>query len=459
MLWRIAYRLLIWCAWPVLWLRLWWRGRKMPALRAHWSQRLGWSPLPRAPYGTWIHAVSAGEVAAAALLARELLRREDSAVIVLTTMTSTGRERAMTLLGNTVLHSYAPYDYPSAVRRFLKRVQPQVAVFIETELWPNTLAACRARGVKTLLANARLSEKSMRRYARLGRFGVRMLANLDLIACQFDAHAERFRRLGISATNLRVTGTLKFDAVSPVEPHDRLERLRANWRLEGRPVWVAGSTHAGEEKIVLDAHRRLLIQLPDCLLLLVPRHPERARDVDLSGSSLNVVWRSEVGESSSAAQTGRAEAARDTSLDGALAADTQVVIGDRMGDLLEFYVLAQLAFVGGSLIARGGQNPIEPVVAGLPVLMGPSNVNFAEVVALLVQAGALQIIDPPARRGVATPAAVAEALASAVHTLLVNPARRESMVVLGRGVIAARAGATQRVADIVARLAAAELRR
>lgn len=434
LLWRVGYRLLLWCAWPVLLLRLWWRGRKLPALRAHWAQRHGWCPRPHRTSGIWIHAVSAGEVVAAALLVRELLHRDASTVILLTTMTSTGRERAIALLGDTVLHSYAPYDYPSVVRRFLNRMQPQVAVFIETELWPNTLAACRARGVRTMLANARLSAKSARGYARLGRFGTRMMASLDVIACQFDSHAARFQQLGVDATRLRVTGTLKFDVGPPLELKDSAAQLRANWRLEGRWVWVAGSTHAGEEKILLDAHRSLLVHRPDCLLLLVPRHPERARNVDLRGSPLNVVWRSDLPSSS-------------------VTADTQVVIGDRMGDLPLCYALAQVAlaqvaFVGGSLISRGGHNPIEPVAAGLPVLIGASYFNFAEVVALLLAADAVQIVDAAGHGD-----AAATALASAARELFANPERRAAMLTAGRDVLTAQAGATTRVADIVTSLA------
>ena len=473
-LWWVAYRLLLWSVFPGLWVRLWWRGKTVPQTRQLWRQRLGWCPRPPAAHGIWVHAVSAGEANTAALLVRELLRRDAAAVITLTTMTPTGRERGMALLGDSVHHVYAAYDYPRAVARFLDRVEPRLAVFIETELWPNTLAACRARGIGTLLANARLSAGSARGYARLGSFGTWLLAQLDVVACQFEAHLERFRQLGVPPARLHVTGSLKFDFVAPPDLAAAAARLRTQWGIGNRPIWVAGSTHPGEERIVLDAHRRVLAQLPDCLLLLAPRHPQRAPQVDLAGPPLRVALRA----------------------GGVPTADSQVVICDRMGELLLWYALAQVAFVGGSLIDRGGHNPIEPAALGLPVLMGRSAFNFVEVAAAFAAAGALQWIGSGQAGAVAGDTAsgnagsgnlasrnvasgnlasgnsasgnsasdnsasgiAAASLAAAVVALLRDPAGRQRRGAAGQAVIASHRGATGRLADIVGRWPAGDTR-
>ena len=418
-LWRAAYRLLLWLIFPFLWFRLWWRGRRTPGQRDRWAERLGWCEPPRESGGIWLHAVSVGEVNTAALLVRELQRRGVSAFITLTTTTVTGRERGTALLGDAVHHVHAPYDYPSAIARFLGHVRPRLAIFVETELWPNTLDACHALDIPTLLANARLSARSARGYGRLGNFGIRVLLSLDAIACQFDATAQRFRELGVNPARLNVTGSMKFDFTPALTLGDA---SRATWSFADRPVWIAGSTHAGEERVVLDAHRRVLGAVPNCLLILVPRHPERA--VDLSGSALRVVLRS-----------------------GGIAPklDTQVFIGDVMGELLLLYSLAQVAFVGGSLIPRGGQNPIEPAALGLPVLMGPSDFNFTEVVAALASAGALERIASNDAKAMTT----AVALSDAVLRLLANPGERSRRGFAARAVVATHAGATKRVADLV----------
>lgn len=426
--WRLAYQMLIWAAFPLLWTRLWWRGRRSPALRHHWAERLGYGVTTPALHnvGTaerapriWIHAVSAGEVMLAVPLIAALLRANPGLIITLTTMTHTGRERAQVLLKNGVQIHYAPYDYVSAVRRFLRRVKPQLAVFVETELWPNTLDVCRNSGVTTLLVNARLSERSARGYARLGEFGARMLGNLDLVACQSAVHAARFAALGVPTQQLMETGSLKFDFAASPDTAINAQHWRDAWQLTARMVWVAGSTHAGEEQVALDAHRIILRTHPNALLLLVPRHPERAAGVMALGGELR-------------AQLGATHANA--------AGDIQVLVVDAMGELPACYAVAQVAFVGGSAVPRGGHNPIEPAALGVPVLTGPSDFNFTQVTAAFIEAGALERVTN------------AQTLAAAVVRLFESPTECARRIALGKSVVTQHTGATERVCQLIERL-------
>ncbi len=367
---RTLYTLLFHLGLPLVFLRLLWRARRAPAYAKRIGERFALGLPELKPGGIWVHAVSVGESIAAAPMIRELMARYPELPITITCMTPTGSERIQALFGDSVQHCYLPYDFPWAASRFLDRAQPKLAVVMETELWPNHIHQCARRGIPVALANARLSERSARGYARFARLTAPMLAELSLIAVQTEAEAERFRRLGARPESVEVTGSIKFDlTIDPALP-EAASNLRQQWNAVERPIWIAASTHAGEDEILLDAHRQLLANNPYALLILVPRHPERFGAVyeQCRKQGFTTVRRS---------LTEQPEAT------------TQVLLGDTMGELLFLYALADLAFVGGSLVPTGGHNLLEPAALGKPVLTGPHLFNFLDIAAQLREAGAL----------------------------------------------------------------------
>ncbi len=374
---RYLYSLLLSLLLPLVLLRLLWRGYRNPAYLQRWPERLGvWRASPR-PADLWIHAVSVGEVQAMQPLIRELLGREPALALIVTTTTPTGARRLHDLFGDRVQHAFTPYDLPVIVRRFLQRVEPRLALVVETEIWPNMLAVCAARGVPVILANARLSPRSARGYARVGDFTARTLQHFAWIAAQSQPDAERFIQLGADARRVQVTGSIKFDVRLPASLRDRAEAMRRAWGMN-RPVWVAASTHEGEEEPLLAVQRRLRAVFPEVLLVLVPRHPERfdrvAASVRRAGQAL--VRRSQ----------GRG-----------CDATCSVYLGDSMGELPLFLAAADAAFIGGSLVPVGGHNLLEAAALAVPVAIGPYCFNVAEITRLLVaEEGAVQIADADA---------------------------------------------------------------
>jgi 3-deoxy-D-manno-octulosonic-acid transferase len=369
---RLIYNGLLYLLLPLALLRLYWRGRHDPGHRQRWRERLGWVP-PLPPDSLWIHAVSVGEVRAALPLIRALLDRYPEQPLLVTTTTLTGSRQLQEALGARVQHVYAPYDLPGVVRRFLRRTRPQIAIIMETELWPNLLRQCATGGISVLIANARLSERSALGYTRIPRLTASMLRDITLIAAQGEADARRFRALG--APRVEVTGNLKYDLKLPDDLREQGRQLRRKWLGENRPVWIAASTHDGEDEQILQAFSRIRSSWPDLLLVLTPRHPERFdRVAELCRErGFNFVRRSEQ---------------RPCTL------DTAVFLGDSMGELLLFYAAADLAFVGGSLVPTGGHNVLEPALLGLPVLFGPHMFNFNEASERLREAkAAWQITD------------------------------------------------------------------
>lgn len=363
------YTALLYLIQPLIWLRLWLRGRKAPAYRKRWAERYGYCAGKVQPHGIVLHSVSVGETLAAVPLVRALRHRYPTLPITVTTMTPTGSERAQSAFGKDVHHVYLPYDLPGSINRFLDTVNPRLVIIMETELWPNIIRILHQRQIPLVIANARLSERSAKGYKKLGGFMRDLLQRITLIAAQNNEDAERFLSLGLKRSHLAVTGSLKFDISVTPELAARAVTLRRQWASR-RPVWIATSTHEGEETIVLDAHRRLLQQFPDLLLILVPRHPERFKDAcDLTqkrGFSFTLRSSGEIPSSA-----------------------TQVVIGDTMGELMLLYGIADIAFVGGSLVERGGHNPLEPAAHAIPVLMGPHIWNFKDICAKLLQAEGL----------------------------------------------------------------------
>ena len=382
---RFFYTLALYLLLPFIPLRLLWRGRKQPAYLAHWSERFGWYPArPPAPL-IWIHAVSVGETRACVPLIDALQARYPTHQILLTHMTPTGRETGQALFGSRVQQVYLPYDLPGAVRRFLSHFKPSFGLIMETELWPNLIATCQQRHIPLALINARLSERSARGYARFALLTRDALNALTFISAQSAADSARLTQLG--APDVAITGNLKFDVVPP-PASDQLRTL-----LGARRVLLAASTREGEEALLLNA---LATPTPQQLLLLVPRHPQRFDVVAALLTARNIAFQR-----------------RSENLP--IRPETQVVLGDSMGEMFAYYAVAEVAIIGGSLLPFGGQNLIEACALGVPVILGPYTHNFSQAADDAVNAGAaLRVADAGA------------ALAKA-QALLANPEKREKM--------------------------------
>jgi len=376
---RHLYTLLLYLLLPAILVRLWLRSLRAPDYRKRWAERFGISPArPQSPLsGTlWVHAVSVGETLAAVPLVRTLLQRYPALPVVLTTTTPTGSAEATKLFAaeitsGHVLHVYAPYDLPGAIARFLQRMNPRLLVLMETEIWPNTLQACAQRNIPVVLANARLSEKSARGYARVRSLSAEALHAITAIAAQHELDAARFIALGAHRESVLVTGSIKFDLEISAAARELAAQLKTQWSDNGtRVVWLAASTHAGEDEILLEVFARLKSAHPSLRLVLVPRHPERfGRVYQLCfDRGFHPQRRSEHSTINIA---------------------TDIILGDTMGELLAFYGACDIAFVGGSLVPVGGHNLIEPAAWAKPVISGSHLHNFAEIAALLRQNNAL----------------------------------------------------------------------
>lgn len=373
---RFVYTLCFYVLIPLILLRLLWRSIAAPAYAKRWAERFGFfAGLKTDKKVVWLHTVSVGEFLAALPLIRRLQTNEQIQLVI-TTTTPTGSERVRATLGESVFHVYAPYDVPDALARFFKRVRPALYLVMETELWPNTLAACAKRKVPALLINGRLSEKSARGYARFSRLTQPMLGDLSAALIQNKMDAQRFVTLGLPMARAHVTGNIKFDLSLTDELRERAAELKQQLSQQGqRLIWIAASTHQGEDEIILDVFAQLRrnqnINAGSLLLILVPRHPERfARVVQLCearGFTTKRRSRSEV------------------------TSDMDILLGDTMGELMLLFGASDMAFVGGSLVPNGGHNFIEPAAWGLPLLSGEHLFNFAEVSGLLQDAGALSI--------------------------------------------------------------------
>ena len=413
---NLLYNVLIYFAAPMALLVEFWRGLRDPSYREGRSERFGFGEQLEGRT-IWIHAVSVGEVQAASLLVARLLERHPEHRIVMTTVTPTGRARVRLLFGDRVSLRYVPFDVPGSVKRFFDRVRPRLAIILETELWPNLYAECGRRKVPLVLASARLSSRSVGRYRRLVPLFRQVLSNGIVIAAQSEADAERFLSIGAARERTHVAGNIKID----FEPPSEVGPLGRNWREQnapGRMVWVAGSTHEGEEEMVLDAHRRVRERFPQALLVLVPRHPNRFDSVrDLLAR--------------------RHEAAAFRSDGRRIDPSTAVVLGDTMGELMMFYAAADVAFVAGSLVPIGGHNLLEPASIGLPVLTGPHNFNSEEITQLLLDAGAARVVTDPLQ------------LAHSVTALFADPARRATMGAAGKAVLDANRGALDRLLALI----------
>ncbi len=404
---RYLYSFLFYLIVPILFVRLLWRSRKNPNYRSRWLERIGYCPYIFNQC-IWIHAVSVGESIAAIPFIKAIKKRYPDLPILITNMTPTGAARIKAALGDTVMQAYIPYDLPDAVERFLSRVNPTVAIVMETEMWPNMFAECKNRGIPLMIANARLSEKSARGYHRIASMTQEMLSAVSMIAVQASADAERFIALGIPPERIVVTGNLKFDLEIPQDLAAKSAALRTQLG-DDRLIWIAASTHQGEEEIILAAHRLVCKKFPNALLILVPRHPERFAAM-----------------SELATQQGFRVARR--SENQLCTSETDVYLGDTMGELLLMYSVADVTFVAGSFVEVGGHNMLEPAALGKPILTGPSLFNFAEISEMLFAAQAMLKVEN------------ANQLADAVIKLLDQPEFRKKMGEQALGVIVANRG-------------------
>ena len=354
---------------PMMIAHLLWHGLSNRGYWQSWGERFGYGPtIAGTGQALWIHAVSVGEVQAALPLVRALLERHPEYPLIVTTTTPTGKARVAQAFGDRVLHCYMPYDLPGAVKRFLARVRPRVAIILETELWPNLFHYCRAGKTPVVLANVRLSARSAAGYARFAGLVHNMLRNVDVVAAQSEDDATRLVRLGAPRERVHVTGSVKFDVHLPASLIEQAQALRRTWGVE-RNVWIAASTHEGEDEQVLDALNTVFDALSGCLLVLVPRHPERFSRVEslCRRRGFRTATRSENPRSLT---------------------DVDVFIGDTMGELPLLYAASDVAFVGGSLIEIGGHNMLEPAALGVPVMFGPHVFNFAEISRRLCESNA-----------------------------------------------------------------------
>ena len=378
---RFAYALVTYLLVPVYAAYWFVRGLGNRSYRDRFGQRFGFG-YPRMTGGSiWIHAVSVGEVQAAVPLIKALVNQFPDRRALVTTVTPTGAARVDALFGDSVRHCYIPFETPFAVTRFFNSVQPDMALILETEIWPNLYHECGQRNIPLILVSARISPNSMATYRRFLPLFRETLSYGIVIAAQSEADAERFRSLGAAAERTKVTGNIKFDIELPEDLVERGNAFRRD-NFEGRPVWVAGSTHDREEEQVLEAHKQVREQFPNALLVLVPRHPERFPAVRslLHKQRVNFVARTDGVPCTS---------------------DTEVYLGDTMGDVPLFYAAANVAFVGGSLVPIGGHNLLEPAALGRPVVTGPHLFHTQDIADMFAKVGASVTVNNAAELGAA----------------------------------------------------------
>ncbi|GEN28453.1 3-deoxy-D-manno-octulosonic acid transferase [Halovibrio variabilis] len=420
---RLAYSAALYALSPLIGWRIW--REQVPTYSR--LQRLGWrlKPLPAAPR-IWLHCASVGEVRAARPLIEGLLAHYPAHSLLLTTMTATGAQQVQALVNEQIpvdqarlAHCFLPLDFPGTAKRFVRRVQPVLAIMFETELWPNLLNSCYQQSVPVAVVNGRLSPRAFKRYRRLRPLMAGALSKVNWLAAKSRDDAERFKALGCSTAVTMVVGSLKFDMPSNEKAFSEGERLLQEWG--GRPVWVAGSTREGEEALLLRAHRQVLQRYPDALLVLVPRHPQRFDEV------------------AKRCQTDGWALSR-RSQQQPVTRQTQVYLGDTLGELGTLYAAGSVAFVGGSLVPLGGHNVLEPASLGRPVISGPSIENFADVAEPLQAAGSLLLVDSP------------DAVADAVADYFANPERAQKAGRAGRAAIETHKGALARTLSGLASL-------
>ncbi|WP_373777081.1 lipid IV(A) 3-deoxy-D-manno-octulosonic acid transferase [Glaesserella sp.] len=413
---RRFYTLLSYLIQPLILLMMWKRSLKLPEYRKRLWERYGFYgniAKPKAN-GIIIHAASVGEVIAATPLIKAIQKKYPQLPITVTTVTPTGSARVEAAFGSSVSHFYLPYDLPDAIKRFLHFVKPKLFIVIETELWPNLIKQMDKNNIPFVIANARLSPRSARRYGWIKAHLKNMFNEIKLILAQDEVSAGRYIQLGFDPNRLINTGNLKFDLEINDELREQVAKAANILNLGERPVWIAGSTHEGEEKIILEAHQQLLTCYPNLLLIVVPRHPERFDSVETLLQKMQIPY---VKRSDNQPVT----------------ADTQVLLGNTMGEMMILYGLAKIAFVGGSLVKHGGHNPLEPIAFELPVISGIHTFNFPEIFAKLRSVN-----------GVVEIGSSIEAVVEAVNYFLAHPESGKKISQAGFGVLKENQGALKR---------------
>lgn len=420
---RLLYSLPCYVIFPIILLRLFWRSRNNASIRQHWQQRLGFINLDPSPR-IWLHAVSVGETIAAKPLIEALLVDFPNHKLLISNTTETGFQTTLRLFDNRVEHCYFPYDLNGAVSRFLNRSKPALLIIMETEIWPNLLHQCHQHKIPTLIANARLSERSTKGYSRILRLIQPTLGNVSKIACRSHRDTEKFKRLGASPKQLEVVGNIKFDITSDLGTSNS-PQLKQQLGT-GRKIWVAASTHAGEDEIILSCFSQLKAHCKDLILVLVPRHPERFDSVfKLCKDTVHITQR--------------------RSSNKPFTKDCEVILGDSMGEMAYWFGAADVVFLGGSLVETGGHNPLEASVYGVPVVSGPAIFNFNDVYDVLCEAEVAWVetsseamvnklktlLDMPDN-------AIAELRKRAIQTLEINKGATNKLLQLSNELIAAK---------------------
>lgn len=424
MIFRTFYTVLLYLLLPFILIRMWVRGAKSPEYRRRWNERLGLVRYPKnRKHGVMFHCVSVGETLAAIPLIKQLQAEHPELPITVTTTTPTGSEQVKNALKDSVYHCYLPYDLPLPLHHLMSSLQPKVLVILETELWPNLLHIAKFNGCQTILANARLSPKSAKGYGSFAYLTKNVLLKpLDCVAAHHESDGERFIQLGLDPSKLVVTGSIKFDIKIPENIDQQRVELRQTWHTD-KPIVIAASTHQGEEEKILESWQKLNQRLEkhnatSSILLLVPRHPERFSAVAelITQQNLPYIKRS----------------SKDT-----LQEDTQVILGDTMGELLLLYSVATVAFVGGSLVELGGHNPLEPAALGIPVISGPNITNFKQIYRMMEEENAVTI------------ALDTSELSKELARLIMNPLTRQQMGENGMRVVENNRGAMQKLLDLI----------
>lgn len=417
---RRLYTLLFYLCFPFILIYLVIKNRKPHHYGSRWQELMGIYKRAYKTGGIWLHAASLGEAIVAKPLIEHLKKNYPHLPLTVTTIRPTGANYLAQQFGESIQHIYAPLDLPLFIKRFLTTIQPQLIVILETELWPNLLASCHQRNIPILIANARLSERSCSAYSRLPSLVKPMLNAITVIAAQSSDDAERFKNLGANDEKIKLAGNIKFDLTLPQDIQKRGEELRQHWKSD-RPVWIAASTHAGEEEIIFSAHTQIKKQFPDCVLILVPRYPERSPElIKLANQyELKTVLRTE-------------QANCDATMD--------VFLGNTIGELLLFYAAADIAFVGGSLIERGGHNLLEPAALNLPLITGAHIFNFKAIYHLLQQADAVATVNN------------AEELSETIIKFLQSSELRKQLGHQAKQIVTANQGAVLRHLDLIGNL-------
>jgi len=395
---RFLYTLVLYLLMPFILLRLLWRALRAPDYRKRWGERFAVFAKPSLLNKVyWVHAVSVGETLAAVPMIKAILANNPDASVVVTTTTPTGSAQVKSIFADQVFHVYAPYDLPDCVSRFLGKVRPTALIIMETELWPNTISQCHRRNIPVILANGRLSEKSAKGYKKISRLITPVLEKISLAAMQYPKDAERMQALGLRAENCQTIGNIKFDLDISATIRQQAESLRQELNQYGeRVIWIAASTHSGEDQIILDVFQKLKLEIPSLFLILVPRHPERFVEVAQLAEEKNFIIQ-------------RRSASK------VINEKSQILLADTMGELLILFGVADFTFVGGSFVPVGGHNLMEPAAWALPIVCGDSLFNFLQAARMLQENNAMFVVSSNAE------------LFSRVKELVENKTMREDM--------------------------------